>query len=78
MFNIKITRFRMEISISSLYLIPHNIVLIAFPPSPPLRVYQPNWPFFWKSRAYTVFDLGISAPLIPAPNKIFLPPLLNP
>ena len=58
MFNIKITRFRVEISISSLYLIPHNIVLIAFPPSPPLRVYQPNWPFFWKSRAYTVFDLG--------------------
>ena len=35
MFNIKITRFRVEISISSLYLIPHNIVLIAFSPFPP-------------------------------------------
>ena len=71
----------MEISISSLHhltLGETDIALIAFSSYSPLRVYQPNWLFFWKSQAYTVFDLGIPAPLIPAPSTIFLPPLLNP
>ena len=71
----------MDISIFSLHLITlgeNDIVLIAFSSYSPLRVSQPNWPFFWKSQAYTVFDLVIPVPLIPAPNTIFLPPLLNP
>ena len=66
-----------SLSISSLHLITlgqTDVALIAFSFYSP----QPNWLFFWKGQAYTVFDLGISVPLIPAPNTIFLALLLNP
>ena len=78
MFNIKITRFRMEISISSLYLIPHNIVLIAFSPFPPSACLSTKLALFLEESGIHSIWFGLPAPLIPAPNMIFLPPLLNP